>query len=132
MVGACLGAGDGEERAPGASLMPTLGTGAGDGAAAVTFIETEGEVSPGLGSVEFRGDEGGSGLGRGCSLLLLYTLIRSCHRDFAKLLQYSEKAPVGSLSTSQVFSEYCENIREMSVRAVTLMVLFCCLRRLLR
>ena len=70
MVGACLGAGDGEERAPGASLMPTLGTGAG-AAAAVTFIETEGEVSPGLGSVEFRGDEGGSGLGRGCSLLLL-------------------------------------------------------------
>ena len=52
--------------------MPTLVTRAGDGAAAaVTFIETEGEVSPGLGSVEFRGDEGGSGLGRGCSLLLL-------------------------------------------------------------
>ena len=53
--------------------MPTLGTRAGDGAAAaaVTFIELEGEVSPGLGHVEFRGDEGGSGLGRGCSLLLL-------------------------------------------------------------
>ena len=51
--------------------MPTLGTRAGDGAAAVTFIETEDEVSPGLGSVEFRGDEAGSGLGRGCSLLLL-------------------------------------------------------------
>ena len=70
MVGACLGAGDGEERAPGASLMPTVGTGAG-ALAAVTFIKLEGEVSPGLGSVEFRGDEGGSGLGRGCSLLLL-------------------------------------------------------------
>ena len=72
MVGACLGAGDGEERAPGAILMPTLGNDAGNGAAAAaTFIELEGEVSPGLGSVEFRGDEGGSGLGRGCSLLLL-------------------------------------------------------------
>ena len=68
-VGACLGPGDGEERVPGASLMPTLGTGAGDGAA--TFIELEDEVSPGLGHVEFRGEEGGSGLGRGCSLLLL-------------------------------------------------------------
>ena len=66
MVGACLGAGDGEERAPGASLMPTLGTRARDGAVAVTFIKLEDEVS-----VEFRGDEGGSGLGRGCSLLLL-------------------------------------------------------------
>ena len=51
--------------------MPTLGTGAGDGAAAPTFIELEDEVSPGLGHVEFRGEEGGSGLGRGCSLLLL-------------------------------------------------------------
>ena len=70
-VGACLGAGDGEERAPGARLMPTLGNDAGDGASAVTFIKLEDEVSPGLGSVEFRGDEGGSGLGRGCSLLLL-------------------------------------------------------------
>ena len=51
-------------------MMPTLGTGAGDGAVA-TFIELEDEVSPGLGHVEFRGEEGGSGLGRGCSLLLL-------------------------------------------------------------
>ena len=46
--------------------MPTLGTRARDGAVAVTFIKLEDEVS-----VEFRGDEGGSGLGPGCSLLLL-------------------------------------------------------------